>query len=262
MRLEISCNLVQGSKYESKILVINCNLLLTTTFNPDLKELANLAAKKLSSIFTKYSNSSVLFLSSGGSCIEILNTDSTWKWPKDFTVSVLDERFTDNLKNRNFKALQKTKFFENIKDSAKLIDPIIPGLSFSEAGKQFNFEIKNWILDHPNGKIVITQGVGIEGHTAGIFPMKNKDDFENIFIKTDTLVNTVQYNNLEDRYQERITLNLKFLEFFVDNSILFVVGEQKVKILKKVIENKAELKKIPACIINKMRQVDLFSDIK
>lgn len=233
---------------------INCN--------SNKPELLKLAAASLNGLFNQHKNLSVLFLSSGGSCLDILNVDTTWSLPTDLTISVLDERVSENLESRNFENLKKTKFYSQALSHSSLINPISKGLTPDECAKQFGFELKNWIDDNPHGKIIITQGIGEDGHTAGILPLEDRFEFEKVFFAPETLATYYSSDNLNEKYQNRITVKFQFLEYFVDNSIVFIGGENKKNALLKALNVESELNKTPASVINKMKQVDLFTVIK
>ncbi len=171
----------------------------------------------------------VLFLSSGGSSLSIL---SYLRSLRDLVASVLDER-GDNLAN-----LQKTKFFQNAKP-----------MDLTEKN------LRDW-----RGRIVITLGIGPDGHTAGIMPFpEDPQKFQKLFDDPDHWV--VSYDAAEkNAYPNRTTVTLPFLRR-VDHAVVFVCGKEKQRALEKTLAQKGSLPQTPARIIREMGKIDLFTDI-
>jgi len=199
-----------------------------------------------------------LFMFSGGSALEIARC-----LPKNFftasdTVTVLDERYTLEEKDSNFAGL--IKFFDN---KISTIDTRPKkGESLEEVADRFEQKLKLWKENNPDGKIIITQGVGEDGHTAGILPFpEDKEKFSELFRNSDKLVAGYRVPVEKNKHAERITVTINFLLNQVAVSLLYVCGENKKEILAKVLSGKADLTETPAAAVLGMKEVLLVTDI-
>lgn len=196
---------------------------------------------------------SVLFLTSGGSALQILEHVSDTESYKNVTLSVLDERWGVENTNRNFSQFSQTSFFRSaVQNGAEVIDPMpIPGESIQATTDRFNKFLLEWKKKHPDGKILITQGIGPDGHTAGIMPFPDETElFQNLFVNTDAAV--VCYDaGSKNQFPQRITVTIPFLKS-VDQSIVFAFGSDKREALKRTFSSQGELAETPARIIREM----------
>ena len=109
--------------------------------------------------------------------------------------------------------------------------------------------------------MVITQGIGEDGHTAGIMPYpENSALFKSLFDDPEKWV--VGYD-AEGRNEHplRVTVTLSFLREVVDHSIVYAVGDGKKEALRQVLAETGTLWQTPARIIHEMRNVMLFTDL-
>lgn len=200
------------------------------------------AGKKLNELFLSHRHVPVLFLSSGGSALELLDEIEISYLPKDLTIGVLDERIGSDLKVSNIAQLRATPF------GARLEEIIVPDkLTFKK--------------DHPEGKIFITQGVGADGHTAGILPFpEDPKKFQELFEDKEVL--SIKYDaGGKTEYPERVTVTMPFLRQ-VDHSVVFLLGEEKRNALERMLAKDGPLHETPARIVHEMRQVSIFTDIQ
>lgn len=210
----------------------------------DPQQAAQHAASAVSKIIEKYSGTPVLFLVSGGSALEILKY-----LPEDFpdrvTVSVTDDRFSDDPKINNFTQIMKL-------NARHWIDTRpITGETVEDAGRRFDTALKAWRGNNPTGKIVITQGIGLDGHTVGMMPG---------CIFNDPAVWAVGYDcGNKNNYPLRVTTTMPFLRM-VDDSVLFVCGENKREALLGTLSKEGSLATTPARIIHEMKHCLLFTD--
>ncbi|MBI3385611.1 6-phosphogluconolactonase [Candidatus Gottesmanbacteria bacterium] len=200
------------------------------------------AARKAGALLTKLlEDSPVLLLASGGSCLQMLD----YTQARDFALGVLDER------GDNFANLKKTKLFQRAR-------------TFKVTEKN----LRDWA-----GRVVITQGIGPDGHTAGIMPARNASrseaggpypedptKFAELFDNPDHWV--VSYDATgRSPYPNRTTVTMPLLRR-VNHSIVYVCGKEKQQALAKTLASGGSLAETPARIIQEMGKVDLFTDIQ
>lgn len=201
------------------------------------------AGRKLNELFLSHQHVPILFLSSGGSALELLDEIEISYLPKNLMVGVLDERVSSDPKASNAAQLKQTSFF----------------MKLQERGVPF-LDIFKGEFTHPQGKIIITQGVGADGHTAGIFPFpEDPKKFQELFENKEHLA--VEYDaEGKTEYPRRLTVTMPFLRQ-VDHSVVFVAGEGKRGALERVLAKEGSLYETPSRIVHEMRQVSIFTDI-
>ncbi|MFA5935122.1 MAG: 6-phosphogluconolactonase [Candidatus Paceibacterota bacterium] len=224
----------------------------------DTSERLNLELEKL------YKNKTqILLLVSGGSALKILDSINAEILGSHITFGVLDERYSRDTKVNNFCQIMETGFYNNsINAGVKFIDTRINNNeSQNSLAERFENRIKKWRSDNSKGVIVITQGIGPDGHTSGILPFpEEKDFFNKIF--NDKNKSVVAYDATgKNQYTLRITTTLSFLRD-VDISIVFVCGADKTEALRKTLSSDGDISTTPARIINEMKEVFLFTDIR
>ncbi|MDO8577435.1 MAG: 6-phosphogluconolactonase [Candidatus Wildermuthbacteria bacterium] len=199
------------------------------------------AGKKLSELFLNHQHVPVLFLSSGGSALELLDEIDTVCLPYDLVVGVLDERVGIEPRNSNSAQFKATSFFARLQKR---------GVPFIDLEGKTSAR-----------KVIITQGVGADGHTAGIFPFgENPQRFQELFENEKVLL--VRYNaGDKTEYPERVTVTMPFLRK-VDHSVVYMVGEEKRDALERVLAEDGALHETPARIAREMRDVTIFTDIQ
>jgi 6-phosphogluconolactonase/glucosamine-6-phosphate isomerase/deaminase len=162
----------------------------------------------------------------------------------------------------NFAQLVKTSFFEKAQEhGAYFIDTRMQaGDDLEVFSKRFEDALKGWQKEHPGGRIVITQGMGPDGHTAGIMPYpKEKDAFQELFEGENWVVG---YDSVDKNvYTLRATCTMPFFRM-VDHSILYAVGKEKKDALSRTLKTKGTLWETPARIIHEMKEVHIFTDIQ
>lgn len=186
------------------------------------------AVEELNKLFSEIQGP-ILFLSSGGSSFEVLEEIEIGYLAGRVTLGMLDERYGVDPKVNNFFQLFQTQFFQKAKKQGiSYIDTSIQkGESLEQLAKRFEKFLGRWKEKNPPGKVIITQGVGSDGHTAGIMPYpKNPELFKKLF---DTPGRWVA------GYNARVTVTLSFLRHIVDYSLVYLVGEQKREALRKVL---------------------------
>lgn len=246
----------------------------------DAESAAKNAAGAIVEIFSKYKDLPVLFLVSGGSPMEILKHLTADAFDSRVTMSVSDERLSVDPTVNNFAQTMHTDWYKAIvKKEIRTIDTRpSDGESLVELADRFNRALKHWKQSNPTGKIVMTQGVGLDGHTVGIMPARHRyaqalaggpypDDiklFYELFENPDVWV--VGYDAKEkNKYPLRVTITMPFLRI-VDDSVVYVCGPEKQKPLTETLtvsarRGLAELSATPARIIHEMKHCLLFTDL-
>lgn len=206
-----------------------------------------------------YAESRRLFMFSGGSALEIIK-----HLPEDFflpsdTITVLDERYTQDERDSNFAALAK---LFNIR--CLTIDPRpLTGESLEDTAGRFEVGLKRWKQDNPEGKIIITQGIGEDGHTAGILPFpEDKDFFSKTFEEKGDWVAGCSVSADKNTHRERVTVTVDFLLNEVDFSLIYISGMKKSAIFAKLVSGGNDFAAMPMFAIGKMKKAIIVTDIE
>ena len=234
--------------------------MMEITRTKNKEEAIEKASARLNQILDAHSYVPTLFLSSGGSSLELL--EHIVIFPPNFTVGMTDERFSEDPKVNNFAQLVETSFFQKAQEKgAYFIDTRVQSREDMEAlSKRFEDALKEWRKEHPGGRIVITQGMGLNGHTAGMMPYpKEKDMFQEL-CEGDALVRGYDAGD-KNEYPLRVTITMTFLRM-VDHSVLYTVGKEKEDALSRTLKTEGTLREMPARIIHEMKDVHLFTDIQ
>ncbi|MBI2641965.1 MAG: 6-phosphogluconolactonase [Candidatus Wildermuthbacteria bacterium] len=209
------------------------------------------AGKKLNQLFLSHQHLPVLFLSSGGSALQLLDEIDTTCLPKNLTVGVLDERMDVEPKNSNRAQFKISPFFMKLQErNVPFHDLLSDEYSFFLSTEKY-----------PDGKVIITQGVGADGHTAGIVPFpEDPKMFRQLFENEDR--SAVVYEAEEkNEYPHRATATISFLRQEVDHSVVYMVGEEKREALERILADEGTLYETPARIVREMQNVTIFTDI-
>lgn len=224
-------------------------------------EVQTYAANYLSRIVSDNSDRKALLLVSGGSALKILGEINPKYLGSNITISTLDERFSSDESVNNFLQIKNTEFFKRALSSGCNFLETVPkkDQSLESFASEINLAFKNWKNSNPNGVIIITQGMGPDGHTAGIMPYPDQvDEFNEIF---DTNEFVVGYScGDKSKFSDRITVTPKFLIDEVDYSILYVVGIDKKSKLQELFTSNSEVWDLPISIIHAMKSVEIFTD--
>lgn len=239
------------------------------------------------------SGQKILLMLSGGSAFEILDfiylslsgTDfidsessslpagaqsSAESMAGDITISVLDERFFDQNSDQksdqsienNFAQIMQTNFWKHaVAAGCRFIDTRPNGRNMEQLSNEFELALREWREQNPNGQILITQGIGKDGHTSGIMPYPESPKFFTSKFASENWVADYDTGD-KNKYPLRITTTSTFLKEQVDFSAVFVCGEDKTETFKKFLtSNDIAENEMPAKIISKMKKVSIFTDI-
>jgi 6-phosphogluconolactonase/glucosamine-6-phosphate isomerase/deaminase len=205
----------------------------------------------------------ILLLLSGGSACDILRDLPYTYDATHITFAVLDERFSDTLERNNYHACKETLFCTSLLAcGAKSISSLpFPHWTPDLLAKHLNHEVLAWKDTHKDGRVYALQGIGRDGHTAGIMPFpEDKAMFDSLFVEH--LLPYVAYDaQHKNEIPLRVTVTEFFLRFSVDVALVYACGEEKRKALQQVCDQNTALHKVPASIVNQMKHVTLFTDI-
>ncbi|MEK7542092.1 MAG: 6-phosphogluconolactonase [Patescibacteria group bacterium] len=235
------------------------------------EEAAAKAGKQVSLFVKQMKKNPVLLLLSGGSCLEVVDSIDPGVFGNQVTVGMLDERYSRDPSINNFAQFaNRILCQEGWKRNARFIDTRVQAQiineeevpeTFQEFAARTHNSFKKWKETNPAGRVIITQGIGEDGHTAGIMPYpENPELFARLFDDSKRWV--VGYNaDGKSPYPLRVTMTLPFLREIVDYSAVYVVGQSKKVVLERVLLEKTKVWEIPARIIHQIKNVFLFTDI-
>lgn len=212
----------------------------------------------LAKSFQKKTNT--LLLLSGGSALSFLKSIKTKYLGEYLTISVLDERYSQDPKVNNFAQIKTTSFYKSAKRSnCTFFDTTLDNKTAFEMAKEFEAFLRTWLAKNPKGTILATLGLGEDGHTAGIMPFPNNEkDFEMLFLSERL---AVFYDAEEkNKYPLRITTTLTFFEK-INHAVCLVLGEKKKNALTDIISSKKDYNKIPGLVLQRIKDLQIFTDI-
>ena len=208
----------------------------------------------------------VLLMLSGGSAFSILDYIEADVLGPNLTISILDERCSSDSKINNFLQLKEKTFFKNAVDrEVKIISTAVENeKDCSVLAKNWEKALLGWKENNPEGIVIATMGIGVDGHVAGIMPNVDLEVFDG-----KDLVVSYSVPSEVNKYTDRITVTYTFLKEFIDGAIVCVIGEEKKEIIKllekEVKEGSGELpkslKEMPAMIFKQMKLVTLYTGL-
>lgn len=204
----------------------------------------------------------VLLMLSSGSALAILEYVGQTALGANLTISVLDERFSQDPTINNFAQLEKTDFFTDALNADSSFFGTLPRNeeTSQQLAERWEKNLRNWREENPRGLIAATLGMGPDGHTAGILPFAEApDEFEKLFNKENWV--TAYNGGNKSKYPERITATVTLLKL-IDVAFAFVVGEEKKEKFEELTAGKAKAAELPATIWHEMKKVIVFTDIK
>ena len=225
-------------------------------------QLVKRAAFFLNYLFEKYQNQPILFLTSGGSALSILALIDTSFIKNNCTITVLDERYSHDTQVNNFSLLAATDFYKkSLENKAQFIDTrVLANESMQELATRFDTELKIWKQSNPKGHIIATQGIGPDGHTAGIMPFpEDTKTFKVLFQEQEKWVTAYDAKD-KNSFGLRVTTTIPFLET-IDYVVVYAIGENKRQALKQILSPLPQLNKVPGSVIRSMRNASLFTDL-
>lgn len=233
---------------------------MNTNYYKTREETVAAAGEELNNIILQNIKYPTLLLLSAGSALGILDYVSAKYLTENTTVSVADERFSQDPGINNFLQLQKTEFYARAIDSNVSFFGTLPrpNESLSELNQRWDKNISHWLEKNPKGKILVTLGMGNDGHTAGIFPDTDRERFEQAF-NSDKLTHAYD-TGPKTSHPLRLTSTFTLIKK-ASHTIAFVCGQEKALKLKEALTN-PRLNLIPAGIFQHLEQCELFTDIE
>ncbi|OHA18626.1 MAG: hypothetical protein A2836_02835 [Candidatus Taylorbacteria bacterium RIFCSPHIGHO2_01_FULL_45_63] len=233
------------------------------TFKKEL--LAEASAKELNAALKKYGDDEreILLLLTGGSSMNMFPFIDVSLLGSHITLGVSDERFGNDVASSNFLQLKETEFYKNaVERDVNTIDSTSQGNESKEdVAARFEGIIRDWREENPKGEVIMTFGVGEDGHTAGVMPYpENPELFVGLFENPKHFV--VAYDaGSKSKFPLRITTTLSFMREHLSFGIAFISGEGKREALAKIRAEEGTLPVTPARILRKL-PVSIFTDIE
>lgn len=219
-------------------------------FRYSLEEEAVAAARtQLQKILT--SQTPTLFLSSGGSALELLKG---WTAPPNVTVGVVDERYSDNPLINNRLQLQATGFA-----SGAVTLNSIPRQyeTLADFTQRYEEQIRSWMTVNPYSKIIATFGIGVDGHTAGIFPYpEERGKFARCFLETDRLVAGYQAKG-KNQFEKRVTITPALMAI-INVGIIYAFGIRKKEAVASFLAKEGDPVITPARLLERISNLTLY----
>lgn len=204
----------------------------------------------------------LLFLVSGGSTFEIFKNITLPENARHITLGVLDERFTQDATKNNCAQLMSYPPYQQLcARGGSVIDTrVSKEQTLEDATQQFEKSLRNWRHEHPNGKIIIFQGMGVDGHTAGIMPFpENPKRFHEMFESDSVWVQGYDAGN-KNHIPLRFTTTLSFLMHEVDVSYLALFGPEKANVFQQALDA-FEREGKSACIVSPISVVSMMKEV-
>jgi 6-phosphogluconolactonase/glucosamine-6-phosphate isomerase/deaminase len=219
------------------------------------KEAGEYICKKLQ----EHAGEQILLLLSGGSAFSILDHIDPSCIGPHVHIGLSDERFTTDAQGNNFLQLQQTAFYKKIQESGAQFFDSFP----KEHETQFEFsnrlklEIEKYFYAYPESYALGIFGIGEDGHTAGIFPMGEKE-FADTYKTAEFYIPVTEPTNT---YPLRSSITPAFIEEVIDDVVLYAVGTNKCENILDYMYNRTFAEhEIPALIPASHPQSVLFTD--
>jgi 6-phosphogluconolactonase/glucosamine-6-phosphate isomerase/deaminase len=246
--------------------------LIETSPNPSEQ-----AGKHINDLLSTHIDKPVLLMLGGGSALDVLPFIKPEYLSPEVTVTVTDERFTDDMGENNFDVLQTTEFYQNLMSAdAYCINTSVVGgeIAYEEYGasegaaihaERFETHIRNWMQDFEKTGIIIGLfGMGADGHVAGIIPgIYDDEEFDKKFLG-DRDVAVIEIDEAHrapnEEFQFRVTTTLSFIKK-IHHPIFHIKGENKHDALIKALNPETKLSDIPARVILDIQNPTIFTNI-
>ena len=221
------------------------------------------AIKELNVCLRGVKKSPLLLMVSGGSALELLDGIQMRNIGRNITITVLDERFSRDPAINNFSQVAETEFYK--KAERKGIDYIDTrvhrNMSLRRFAGRFEQGLRAWRRKYPKGKIMCTQGIGEDGHTAGILAYpEDPKKFQRLFEKQNQWVVGYNATKAKSEYAKRVTVTLPFLRKEVDCSVAYATGSKKRGAVRRVAAKRGILAATPARVLREMENIILCTD--
>lgn len=221
-------------------------------------------AKAITEVIYQNKSTSILLLVSGGSARNVLEYLDPMVLGGHVTISQVDERFSRKEEVNNHIQFLHTQFYANAKERGVAFISSLPdeGESIEDASKRWEDALRRWEVAHPEERMVIAlMGMGLDGHIGGIIPMpEDADAFCHLFEDGARWIVGYDAGN-KNPYALRMTTTISFLKTKIDQAFLFVKGDEKADILRKVLITR-DISEYPATVIHEMKKVSVYTTIE
>lgn len=201
----------------------------------------------------------VLFLSSGGSALSVLDLIDEDVIGPYLTIGIFDERFDPSNRTSNYAQLRKTDFYKKaVQRGCRLIDTsTAKGQTIEGLADFYENELRSWRARHPRGAIMATMGIALDGHTAGIMPHPDDPErFHELFERERWIVSYDAENKNPFRY--RVTTTFTFLRY-VDLVGIYLVGKEKGEMFRALLSD-GGTHELPGRIIKSLPRGAVYTD--
>lgn len=201
----------------------------------------------------------VLFLSSGGSALGVLDRIDQSVIAPYLTIGIFDERYDPSNKTSNYAQLRKTAFYTRaVSGGCRLIDTSTQrGQTQEELSDYYENELRSWRARHPRCAIMATMGIALDGHTAGIMPFpEDPGRFHDLFERERWIV--AYDTGDKNPFRLRVTTTFTFLRY-VDLVGIYLVGGEKGPLFKRLMEGD-DYVEFPGRIIKTLPRGAVYTD--
>lgn len=215
-------------------------------------------AKAIFAILEKEQDKDVLLMLAGGSAFAVYDAISP-QWLSDhITIAMTDDRFSREMDINNSHLLQATDFYnESVNADVYYISTEVwQEKTPEELAERFEYGLRQWRKEFPEGVVITVFGMGEDGHTAGMISGEN---FSDLFEKTKKWV--TGYTTPNSEHRERVTITIPFIRENVDYAVAYISGEKKREAFDRLLAEKGSLDKTPVRILRELKKVEIFTDI-
>ncbi len=222
------------------------------------------AGSELDALLAQHMSDAILFLSSGGSALQLVEAILPQYITDRITVTVLDERYSTDPQENNFALLTHTEFYARIQEKGcRTIDTRVQqGETAEQLATRFEQAVRGWKDANPAGVVIATMGVGPDAHISGMMPFpESKETFDSLF-EGDRWV--VSYDATgKNPYPHRVTTTMPFVRSIIDHALVFVSGDDKKQALETIFNQDSHaLHKTPGAVFHEMKDVRVHTDIE
>lgn len=221
------------------------------------------AAEALALALQEAGDAPVLFLSSGGSALGLLDLIPESVLSSRITMGMTDDRFSLDPAVNNFAQATQTAFYARLKSRGGRFISTLPRAvsSLQDTASAYEASLREWRALNPTGKIVATVGIGPDGHTIGVLPFPEDETFfaDHFMIPSKWVVGYDATG--KTTHVLRITLTLAFLMQEVTTAIVYAVGSKKKSALEHSLSPEGSLAATPGRVVLQLDTVSLFTDV-
>ena len=178
------------------------------------------------------------------------------------SIAVLDERYSSDATVNNFAQLEKTAFYERVREKGtNFIDTKVrAGKSMGDLARRFENDLRDWVA-RTKGTIIATVGVGPDEHTSGIMPYPEDPQFFETTFNDDARWIAAYDAGAKSPHRMRVTTTLPFLRK-IDSAIIFATGDAKKSAFEKMLAERGSLAESPCRIWREIPGTELYTDIR